>query len=414
MLVTDPLPRLRFARLAAKFHGAQPETIVVVTGTNGKTSVVDFCRQLWGLLGRQGASIGTLGIKSAGFEQALERTTPNPGELHASLASLESNGVERVALEASGQGLGQRRLDGVHITAAAFTNLSYEHQDEYDDMGDYLSDKLYLFKELLPANGTAVVNREDSTFNTIAEIVETRGLRLFSYGLKQGDICCSRIASTTSGFDLIINVHGAQYPVSFPFPWPFQLENALCALGLIIASGESPERVAPQLTNLHSVRGRMERAAVLPNGASVYVDYAHTPDGLETVLKALRPQTKGRLHVLFSSGGRNRSIRTKRSMMGEVAHRLADRQIVTEDTPREECPASIRKQLMATCPSATEIADREEAISTAIKALKAGDVLLVAGRGHKQVLHYADYEKTFDDVAEVQAAVRDLHIGGME
>lgn len=411
-LITDSNPRRRLAKLASLFYAPQPGTVVAVTGTNGKTSVADFTRQFWTAMKTPAASIGTLGLitnrESAAKMSGL--TTPDPVELHATLGELKAHGIDNIAMEASSHGLDMYRLDGTSFTAAAFTNLTRDHLDYHGGMEAYRAAKLRLFEELLATGGTAVVNSGAPEFDQIANIATERKQRVIAYGLTNGQIRCIRIDTRPSGFDLELDVMGERFDVDFPLPGRFQIENALCALGLVLACGAEAAHTVPHMSSLKGVRGRMERVAILPNGAAVYVDYAHTPDALETVLKSVRPHVQNKLHVVFGCGGDRDP--GKRPMMGRTCHDFADIQIVTDDNPRTEDPAPIRAQTLAGCPGGIEIGDRRDAIRTAIKDLQAGDVLVVAGKGHEQGQIVGDKILPFDDADVVREAIRDLGLEG--
>jgi len=408
-LVSDTNPRRRLAKMAARFYSPQPKLCVGITGTNGKTSVASFTRQLWSATGTLAASVGTLGIQGPGYPGGSGLTTPDPVDLHRELSRMAEADIDHVAMEASSHGLDQYRLDGVSFAAAAFTNLSRDHLDYHADMAAYRAAKFRLFRELLPNGGAAVINRETPEFDALQTIATERGLDLLSYGLDAGDIHCTKILARDGGFDLTLDVLGEAFEVDFPLPGRFQVENALAALGLLLATGSSARAAVPSLSRLEGVRGRLELAAKLQNGARVYVDYAHTPDALETVLETLRPHVDGRLHVIFGCGGDR--DRGKRPMMGEIAARAADVAIVTDDNPRTEDPDAIRAEILAACPQAADIGDRGAAILEGLKGLRAGDVLLVAGKGHEQGQTVGQTVLPFDDVASVREAIAHLKVG---
>ncbi|MBI1179752.1 MAG: UDP-N-acetylmuramoyl-L-alanyl-D-glutamate--2,6-diaminopimelate ligase [Alphaproteobacteria bacterium] len=403
-VVTDPNPRRRLALMAARFFGGQPETVVAVTGTNGKSSVADFTRQLWAALGRRSASLGTLGLRASGMATRPTLTTPDPIELHARLAELQRGGIEHLALEASSHGLAQFRLDGVRLKAGAFTNLSRDHLDYHADYDEYFLAKLRLFGELLPPGAVAVLNTETHVYEELVDICWGRGLRILPVG-EGGEL---RVAARTRrpyGQDLEVALGAERFAVSLPLIGDFQASNALVAAGLVIATGAEPAAAIRALERLEAVPGRLQLAGRTPSGASVFVDYAHTPDALRTVLETLRPYTEGRLHVVFGCGGDR--DRGKRPLMGEVAAQLADVIFVTDDNPRSEEPAVIRREILAACPSAREIADRQQAITEAVAGLGPGDVLAVAGKGHEQGQIVGDRVLPFDDVAAVRRALGD-------
>jgi len=400
-------PRRCFARMAASFFGKQMEVIVAVTGTNGKSSTVNFCRQMWQSMEHASACLGTLGVVAPGINRAGSLTTPDPVTLHSEIAELEASGVTHLALEASSQGLNQYRLDGVRITAAGFTNLTRDHLDYHGTMEAYLQAKLRLFGEVLDDAGIAVINSDMPYFDAARAVCEKRGIRVIDFGSRARDIRLSKQRPLTDGQFLELFVFGERYELELPLVGDFQASNALCALGLVLAEDPDNRLLHMQgiyaLERLQSVRGRLEFAARHANGASVYVDYAHTPDGLETMLKALRPHTPKRLHVVFGCGGDR--DRGKRPMMGEIAARLADRVIVTDDNPRTEEAAAIRREIMQGASRATEISGRREAIRAAICALEPDDVLVIAGKGHEQGQIVGQEILPFDDVGEARAAV---------
>src|SRR5581483_8642041 len=328
------------------------------TGTSGKTSTAVFARQLWTLLGHRAGSLGTIGVVAPGYERSESLTTPDPVELHAILAELARLDVDHLAIEASSHGLDQYRLDGVQLAAAAFTNLSRDHLDYHPTMEAYLAAKLRLFEELLPAGATAVVNADTEPAARVAEIAQRRKHRLIGFGRKAREIKLLRQSPGATGQMLELDVLGKRHEVSFPVVGLFQAENLLAALGLVIGSGADPEKALGMVSRLTGVHGRIEHVATTPSGGAIYVDYAHKPAGLEAVLTALRPHTKSHLVVLFGCGGDRDA--GKRPQMGEIATRLADRVIVTDDNPRTEDPAKIRAAILAGAPAATEIGDRAQ------------------------------------------------------
>jgi UDP-N-acetylmuramoyl-L-alanyl-D-glutamate--2,6-diaminopimelate ligase len=411
VLVTDPNPRRRLSLMAAVFYRAQPRTIAAVTGTSGKTSTADFTRQIWTRLGRKAASLGTLGMIAPGREEYLPLTTLDPVGLHQRLDYLGRAGIDHLAIEASSHGLDQYRLDGVRVSVAAFTNISHEHLDYHGSMAAYLAAKKRLFAELLPAGGPAVLNADAPEYSEMEELCRSRGCRVLSYGRTGGTLRLERQQAVPSGQELTIRIEKTRFDILFPVPGSFQAMNAMAALGLVISSGGDPARAAPALGELKGVRGRIEHVATHPSGARIYVDYAHKPDALETVLKAVRPHVTGRLTVIFGCGGDR--DRAKRPLMGAIATRLADRVIVTDDNPRSEEPAAIRREILAAAPGAVEIGDRGEAIRSAVAGLKAGDILVVAGKGHEtgqlvgtKTLPFDDAEVARDAVAEIEGGVK--------
>jgi UDP-N-acetylmuramoyl-L-alanyl-D-glutamate--2,6-diaminopimelate ligase len=396
--------RRAYALAAATLWQAQPPVIVAVTGTNGKTSVAAFCRQIFMRLGRSAASIGTLGVR-ANDEQltAPGLTTPDAADLAKWLSTLAEKGVTHLALEASSHGVDQRRLDGVRLTAAAFTNLTQDHLDYHGTMGVYRAAKLRLFDTLLPREGTAVLNADSEAFGAFAATARLSGHTLYSVGeAGQGLRLVSRDL-VPDGQRLVIRTEGRDHKIRLPLAGDFQASNALVAAGLCIAAGEPALDVLKALEQLEGAPGRLQRVGASKRGGEAYVDYAHTPDGLKTVLAALRPHTRGRLIVVFGAGGDRDT--GKRPQMGEIAARLADIAIVTDDNPRSEDPAVIRAAILAAAPGASEIADRREAINHAAGLLRDGDVLVVAGKGHEQGQLVGGVVHPFDDLAVTAQAL---------
>ncbi len=402
VLLSSANPRRRFAELAARFFSAQPETIVAVTGTNGKTSVASFTQQIWQQLGHRAASLGTLGVVAPDEHRPLAHTTPEPVTLHRILADLADQGVDHLAMEASSHGLSQCRVDGVRLRAAAFTNLSRDHLDYHKDWEDYLAAKLRLFDPVMPADGVAVLNADADECVTIADVCRRRGQRILTYGANGADLKLVGRQAHPDGQTLTIATAAGQYQVALPLVGDFQAWNVLCALGLVLACGADMGSAVQALRGLTGVPGRVQLVSSLVNGAAVYVDYAHTPDALGNVLRALRPHTAGRLIVVFGCGGDRDA--GKRPQMGRAAAQLADLVIVTDDNPRTEDAATIRAETLVGCPDATEIGDRADAIRAGVETLRGGDVLVVAGKGHEQGQIIGDTVRPFDDADEVQAA----------
>lgn len=403
--VTDPNPRRRLALMAARFYSEQPGTTVAITGTNGKTSVANFVQQLWTLCGRRAAALGTLGITAPGRQPGPGLTTPDPVGLHQTLAALKQDDIDFLAFEASSHGLDQNRLDGVRITAAAITNITRDHLDYHKTMAAYRAAKLRLFDELVIEGGTAVVDADSDLFDDVAAIAKRRNLTLLTYGRGTADIRCLHARAKQGGWSLTIQCQEQTYQVNFPLPGEFQISNALCALSLVIGCGANPESIIPFLAQLQGIPGRMQLVGHRNNGAPVIVDYAHTPDALATVLHAARAHATGRLVTLFGCGGDRDT--GKRPEMGAIAARLADIAIVTDDNPRSEDPAAIRRQILDAAPQAREIGDRHAAIRTAVGALESGDVLVIAGKGHEQGQIIGDRTLPFDDTEIAREAIRE-------
>jgi UDP-N-acetylmuramoyl-L-alanyl-D-glutamate--2,6-diaminopimelate ligase len=374
-------PRRALAHQAAAFFGGQPKTVAAITGTNGKTSVTVFLRQIWNVLGRHAASLGTIGAVTPRGEIPLRHTTPDPIELHRLLAEMKSEGVDFLALEASSHGLDQYRLDGVEIAAAAFTNITRDHLDYHPTFEDYLLAKLRLFSEIVERDGVAVVNADAKHAERVVDAATMRNLRLVTVGEKGQSLQLISRQPRADGQELSVRHAGRTYTVALPLAGSFQASNALVAAGLALGLGDAPSPVFAALERLRGAPGRLERVAVAATGAPVYVDYAHTPDALETVLTAVRPHVAGRLHVVFGCGGDR--DRGKRPLMGEAAVKHADVAIITDDNPRSERAADIRGAILASCPGGIEIGERAEAIHAAIASLKPGDALVIAGKGHE-------------------------------
>ncbi len=380
-LVVDANPRQMLARMAARFHGRQPATVVAVTGTNGKTSVVSFTRQLWSAIGNNSASLGTLGVVADSFSAQLSHTTPEPVTLHALLADMADRGINHLAIEASSHGLDQHRLDGVVIQAAAFTNLSRDHLDYHGDQESYFAAKKRLISEVM-SNGVAVLNADCNHFSDLNVVARRRGHQTISYGLKGQEVKLVKVKPGSGGQDVEIELLGRRHKAWLPLVGAFQVSNVMCALGLVVGGGVGPHEAAASISNLRGVDGRLDLVAKHSSGAPIYVDYAHTPGALESVLIALRPHVTRSLWVIFGcGGGRDRG---KRGEMGAVAQKYADRVIVTDDNPRDESPEVIRKAILDACPKAQEVSPRDEAIALAVDSLTSGDVLVVAGKGHEE------------------------------
>jgi UDP-N-acetylmuramoyl-L-alanyl-D-glutamate--2,6-diaminopimelate ligase len=397
--------RRALALAAAKFHARQPRVIAAVTGTSGKTSVAAFTRQIWVALGEQAASIGTVGVVAPGKEIYGSLTTPDPVDLHATLAALADEGVTHLALEASSHGLDQHRLDGVRFAAAGFTNITRDHLDYHPTFEAYLAAKLILFERLLPPGGAAVIHSDHAHADKVIAAAAARGLRVMTAGATGRDLRLT--ASAIDGFSQTIAVeHGGKpYRIRLPLVGGFQVDNALIAAGLAIATGSDAARALPALEGLQGAKGRLELVGQYA-GAPIFVDYAHKPDALAKALDALRPYAQRRLVVVFGAGGDR--DKGKRPLMGAIAAEKADVVIVTDDNPRSEEPAAIRREILSTAPEAIEIGDRQEAISRAIAGLGAGDVLVVAGKGHEtgqivggKTLPFSDHEAVAAKLKEI-------------
>lgn len=406
-LVHSDTPREDFSRLAAQFYSEQPEHIIAVTGTNGKSSVVHFASQLWDLMGLKGAMIGTLNNKL---------TTPDPVSLFKSLANMKSEeGITHVAIEASSHGLVQHRIDGARLSVGAFTNFSQDHLDFHSDMESYFTAKIRLFEDLLPISGSAVLNADVSEFDGLAAVCKRRGIRVISYGQKGEDIVLLDRRVSGVHQDVSLEVLGHKYEVNIPLVGEFQVMNVLCALGCVLA--EYPENdkhvsaLIEAISKLQVVPGRLQHVSDEAGLYNAYVDYAHTPDALETVLKALRPHTKGKLICVFGCGGDRDA--SKRSLMGDITSRLADVAIITDDNPRGEDPTSIRQQVLDGV-AGHVLADkdiqiiegRSSAIERAVQIMEQDDILLLAGKGHEQGQIVGGDVLPFDDVNELSRVLK--------
>jgi UDP-N-acetylmuramoyl-L-alanyl-D-glutamate--2,6-diaminopimelate ligase len=404
--VTTLNARRALALAAAKFFSRQPSTIAAVTGTSGKTSVAAFTRQIWQHLGFEAASIGTIGLVSPKRTVYGSLTTPDPIALHRELDEIAREGVTHLAFEASSHGLDQYRLDGVRVNAGAFTNLTRDHMDYHPDVAHYLAAKLRLFRDLVVADGAAVISADHDHSSEVIEVARQRKLLTITVG-HNGDGAGEGIAVAATAIDgftqrLELIHRGRRYSIHLPLVGEFQIENALVAAGLAIGTGSDPEKVFAALEQLEGAKGRLERVGEV-NGAPIFVDYAHKPDALAKALQALRPYAPGKLIVVFGAGGDRDA--GKRPLMGAIAAENADEVIVTDDNPRSENPAAIRAAIIAAAKGAREIGDRAEAIGKSVAGLKKGDVLLIAGKGHETGQIIGDRVLPFSDHDAVAAAL---------
>ena len=395
--IADPDPRRAFALLAARYFAPYPETAVAVTGTNGKTSSVELTRQLWRLAGHNAASVGTLGVTTAHDQVITGLTTPDIVTFLSNVAGLKREGVTHLSFEASSHGLDQHRTEGLPVRAVGFTNLSRDHLDYHGTMEAYFAAKLRLFREVVDADGAAVVWADDGEHSrTVVETCRARGLRTLTVGAGGEALRLVSREPTRLGQSLVVEAEGKSYKVTLPLIGAYQAANALVAAGLVIATGGEVKQTLDHLARVTPVRGRLERAAITRAGAPIYVDYAHTPDAIEAAAAALRPHTKGRLILVFGAGGDR--DQGKRPEMGRVAAQVADHVIVTDDNPRSEDPATIRRDILAGAPGAIEIGGRRDAIAAAIAEASGDDVVLLAGKGHEQGQIVGDRVLPFDDV----------------
>ena len=404
-------PRLALATAAAAFYPQQPATVAAVTGTNGKSSTVDFLRQIWAHMGRKSASMGTLGAIGPSGSIDLGHTTPDPVMIHETLAKLASEGVTHAAMEASSHGLAQYRLHGVKLAAGAFTNLTQDHLDYHLDFDDYRRAKMKLFTELLPKGAPAVINADSPELDVFEAAAKAVGLKPFTVGWRGRDLRIGEALPRGTGQDLVIQwgegpSAGNERKVHLPLIGEFQALNALCAAGIAMSLGDNVNKVLDGLEVLTGVHGRLELVGQTAAKSPVFVDYAHTPDGLNVLLRAARPHVRGKLIVVFGCGGDRDA--TKRPIMGDVARRLADEVIVTDDNPRSEEPAKIRAAIRKGAPDASEIGDRAAAIVEGVRRLKAGDALLIAGKGHETGQIVKGVTIPFSDFDVARAALKDV------
>ncbi len=388
-------PRKLFADLAAKFYAPYPETVVAVTGTNGKTSTVEMARQIWRMSGHRSASIGTLGVTTSDDQVKTGLTTPDIITFLNNMAGLKRMGISHVAYEASSHGLDQHRCEGVPLAAAAFTNFSRDHLDYHHTMDAYFEAKMRLFERLLEPGKPAVIWADDPKSNEVIERSKRRGLDVMTVGRKGETIRLAEQSPTTLGQTLLLDHGGKSYRLSLPLIGAYQASNVLTAAGLVLATGGTWDATFMAMQRVAPVRGRLERAVISRAGVPVYVDYAHTPDALEAAISALRPHVEGRLITVFGAGGDR--DQGKRPEMGKVATRLSEVVIVTDDNPRSEDPARLRAEIMAGAPQAKEVAGRREAIAEAIRIASAGDIVLVAGKGHETGQIIGSQVLPFDD-----------------
>lgn len=393
-----------FSLLAARFYGKQPSHLSAVTGTNGKTSIAWFTQAIWQKLGHKAASFGTLGAVPAEVtNENIALTTPDTVTLHKALADAVDQNVSHLIFEASSHGLEQHRLDGLSITSASFTNLSRDHIDYHGSMENYLEAKSRLFSELLPNDGTAVLNADIDQYESLKKHCS----RTFSYGFSGKELRLVSQKPTAAGQDLELDLFGQKSNLSIPLIGSFQAMNLICALGIAVAEGDDPTKILALLPELEGVPGRLEQTATdRDRSKSVVVDYAHTPDALENAIAALKPHCHGRLIVVFGCGGDR--DKGKRPQMGAVTERLADIAIVTDDNPRSEDPSNIRAEALAAAPSAIEVGDRRDAIYESMTMAREGDIVLIAGKGHETGQTVGDITIPFDDKEVTQAAAKTL------
>ena len=393
--LADPEPRRLFAELAGRFYAPYPETVVAVTGTNGKTSTVEMTRQIWRMSGHRSASIGTLGVTTSDDQVKTGLTTPDIVTFLSNMAGLKRMGTTHVAYEASSHGLDQHRSEGVPLAAAAFTNFSRDHLDYHRTMEEYFEAKMRLFERLLPADRPAVIWTDDAKSDEVIERARCAGRDVLTVGRKGETIRLVDQSPSPLGQTLMLKHGGKAHRLALPLIGAYQAANVLTAAGLVLATGGEWDDTFSAMQRVAPVRGRLERAVITGGGAPVYIDYAHTPDALEAAIAALRPHVEGRLITVFGAGGDR--DQGKRPEMGAVATRLSDLVIVTDDNPRSEDPAKIRSAIIAAAPGATEVPGRRQAIAEAIRIARAGDIVLVAGKGHETGQIVGDRVLPFDD-----------------
>jgi UDP-N-acetylmuramoyl-L-alanyl-D-glutamate--2,6-diaminopimelate ligase len=409
-IVRSHNPRHTLAMMAAAFYHHQPRHMVAVTGTDGKTSTADFFRQFWYAMGKSSASIGTLGILSGDGEILYpgSHTTPDPVQLHHLLADLVRRQVQYVGVEASSHGLDQHRLDGVQLEAAAFTNIARDHLDYHKTEQAYFEAKSLLFSHVLPEGMTAVLNQDDARFGALRHICQQRGHIIIGFGKTGEQLRVVKTDPHAQGQKASLELYGEPYTLDIPLVGAFQVMNILTALGLALGTGGKLEELLAAIPQFRGVPGRLEQVACLANGGVVFIDYAHTPMALANILRTLKPHTKGKLHVVFGCGGDR--DKGKRPEMGRIAQMMADVVIVTDDNPRSEVPATIRKEILEATTDAKEVADRREAIYVALKGLGAGDILVIAGKGHEKTQTVGDKVYPFDDAEVTRDLVKELKL----
>lgn len=402
--IKSATPRRLLAEMVAEFYHLRPTCLVAITGTNGKTSTVDMCRQLWTLLGTKAASIGTLGIMTGNSRIETGMTTPDVITFHKTLAELAANDVAAVAFEASSHALDQYRVDGAPVMAAGFANLTRDHLDYHGTLENYFAAKARIV-DLIAPGGTLIINADTGYADRLAEIAEQKSVKTWTIGNDGTDLKLLNRIVLLQGQRLQFTFLGKTYDSVLPLVGAFQADNALMAAALVIAAGADAKRVFQNLALLKGVPGRLELATTTQNGAAIYVDYAHTPDGLRAALEALRPHTRGKLHLVFGCGGDRDP--GKRPLMGTIAAELADNIYVTDDNPRSEIPASIRAAILVAVPQAKNIGDRHNAIAAAMSQADSGDVVLIAGKGHESGQNTGGTTLPFDDVQVARALVQD-------
>jgi len=402
-LVCDQ-PRQLFAKITSKIYEAAPQHLVAITGTAGKTSVCSLILQLWTKLQVPAASIGTLGLnhnlKGTTIEYTSTLTTPDAITLHRCLAQLKQHNIDHVVMEASSHGLDQNRLDGLRFTTAAFTSFSHDHLDYHSTMPQYFAAKRRLFEDLLSSNGCAVLNADIPEYQELETVCNMRNIPFYSYGRHGNFLRLKSMEINTNGQQITLEIDKSEYKVQFPLIGSTQAYNLMCAMTVVLKNGANLEKLIKAAEEIHPIPGRLNFAGKQPNGAMIYVDYAHKPEALELVLKDMRHYFKGKLHVVFGCGGDR--DKEKRLIMGQIARNYADKVTITDDNPRTENPDEIRKQILMGCLNATEIPSRKQAIEQAIQNLEPHDVLIIAGKGHEKYQIIGTDTIPFDDMEVVQ------------
>ena len=413
LAIESQSPTILLAEMLKVFNAPLPDNIYTVTGTNGKTSVAEFTRQIFKFLGKKAASIGTLGVVcdeiSQDQLQSSALTTPDIVSLYKNLHSLKRFEVEDAIIEASSIGLKQGRMNGLDIDVAAFTNFTQDHIDYHGSMLEYFRCKMMLFDQAINSETVAVLNSDIKEFSTIKETFLKKGHKIIEYGLKAADLKLTDIAKRHDGQFISFEYLGHKYQFNLSVDGEFQAFNVLCALGIILAKKDlnhiELQALISQFSLLKSALGRMQHVVSLENKAQIFIDFAHTPDALENVLKLARKLTQSRVLVLFGCGG-DRDAK-KRPVMGKIACDLADLVIVTDDNPRSENPKIMRSDIIAGCDQSKiiEISNRKTAIEKSMQMLEESDILILAGKGHEKYQIIGEIKHDFDEELIVKNAL---------
>ena len=395
-----------YSHLCSSFYNKKPKNIIAVTGTNGKTSVTDFCRQIWNFYGLKSASIGTLGIRDTS-EQYYHKirnnlTTLDSSELNKQLSKLYDKQISYIALEASSHGINQNRLDGINFNGAVFTNLSHDHLDYHKNMENYFSAKMKLFTEHLKDGTCVSINLDDQYGMELYNKIKTKNFKFVNFGFNEKcELKLIQIKRIEKIWQLEILYKNKLYKTDIGLVGHFQIYNALAAASICLGLGLKQDSIFKSLSYLQTVPGRMQIVNHPLCKATIIVDYAHTPNALENAILAVKKMNvSGKIYTLFGCGGER--DHEKRSKMGEVAFKNSDFTIITDDNPRTEDPSLIRKSIINNNPKAIEIPGRDVAIKKAISFLKDDDVLIIAGKGHEQTQTIGIETLPFDDVSVVK------------